>query len=169
MSESTGLKLYEITERLLRVGAQMVEGNGEMTLEMEQDLAGWQATFEEKATMVALYIRQMELEAAMADEESVRLHNLAKPRNNTAERLKVYLRMQMEAAGYEKIKTTRANIWLQNNPPSVKCDIEAERLPADLVRMKLEVDKSKILEHHKAGKPLPQGVEIIQGRSLRIK
>lgn len=169
MSEATGLKLYEITERLLRVGAQMVESGGEMTLEMEQELAGWNATFEEKATMVALYIRTLELEAAMADEESVRLHALAKPRNNTAERLKVYLRMQMEAAGIEKIKTTRASIWLQSNPPAVKCDVEPERLPPDLVRIKLEVDKAKILEHHRAGKPLPQGVEIVQGRSIRIR
>lgn len=166
---STELKLYEITDKLLEIGARMVDADGEMTPEMEKELAGWEATFEEKAAMVALFIRHLELQAGMADEEATRLHALAKPRNNTAQRLKVYLMMQMEAAGVRKIDTTRIKAWIQSNPPSVRCDVAPEDLPSDLVRMKMEVDKTKILEKHKAGQPLPEGVEILQGQSLRIK
>lgn len=166
---TTDLKLYEITEQLLAVGAEMVENDGAMTLEMEQRLAGWQATFEEKAAMVALYIRHLELQAGMADEEATRLHALAKPRNNTAQRLKQYLMMQMAAADVKKVDTTRVKVWIQTNPPQVRCEVEPEDLPSDLVRMKMEVDKTKILEKHKKGETLPQGVEILQGQSLRIK
>lgn len=166
---TTDLKLYQITEQLLAVGAKMLDADGEMTLEMEQELAGWEADFETKVVMVANFIKKLEADAEQAVEEAKSQYALAKPRQNTAERLKVYLRMQMEAANFQKVDTPNRKVWLQNNPPSVRCDIEPERLPANLVRMKLEIDKSAILEQHKAGTPLPQGVEVVQGRSLRIK
>lgn len=163
------IALYVITDKLLAIGGQMVENGGEMTLEMERELAGWQATFEEKAAAVALFIQHLERQEQIAQDERKRILALATPYGNTAKRLKAYLQMQMEAADIRKVDTPRAKVWLQTNPPAVHCEVEPERLPAEFVRTELVVDKEAILKAHKEGRALPPGVAVLQSQGIRIK
>lgn len=163
------LKLYEITDKLLAIGGRMVENGGEMTPDMERELAGWEAAFEEKAAAVALFIQHLERQEQIAQDERKRILALATPYGNAAKRLRAYLQMQMEGATIQKVETPKAKVWLQNNPPAVHCEVDPERLPAEFVRTELVVDKEAILKAYKEGRTLPLGVAVLQSTGLRIK
>lgn len=164
------LKLYEITDALQDVGDALMDNGGELTPELEALLDSLEGAFEHKAENVALFIRQLEVNGAAAATEAKRLTELAQQRERAATRLKSYLLENMQRTDHQKVETPRVKIRVQRNSrPSIHWMKDAEKLPVELKRVKVELDGEaayKIWKTEPAA--LPDGFEVVLGSHLRI-
>jgi hypothetical protein len=134
MSMST-LRLYEIAGNYLQALEGLAEIE-ELPAEVIADtLEGLQGNFEHKAISVGAYIRSLEAEASAIKEARKSMEQRQKALEQHAERLRDYLRLQMERTGLRHIKVpperTKAPciiLRLQANPPSVVVEDE-KRIP----------------------------------------
>jgi hypothetical protein len=173
------MKLYETTAALDTVEAWLLEHDGELTPELEALLEEAGHDFADKVERTALKIREIEHEAEVAKEESKRLAGLAAVRERAAARLKRYLEAHMIAAGREKVSGALVTVTIQQNNPSVHApewDDEALRgmfvyAPRFVTREpeSFTLNKKEILAAHKAGEPIPDAVEVVRTRSVRIR
>ena len=92
------LKLYEYTELY-----QRLQDIGEEGLDIEAALATVQEDFNTKAENVAKVIRSLEAEAKAYQDEINRLNQAAQARANRGQRLKDYLRQNMEALNLDTV------------------------------------------------------------------
>ncbi len=92
---------------------------------------------------------------------------------NAADRLGKYLKEEMERMGLRAYETSIFKTWIQNNPPSARCemDVDPQQLPAPFLKVKIEysLDSKAAIEAWKAKQPLPRGVVVEQGNHLRVK
>ena len=82
--------------------------------------------------------------------------------------LKRYLLGEMEAVGRDKVKGPTLTVSLAKAPLS--CDvISVDDVPAEFQRIKVEVDRSRILEHFReTGEVLPGVIIALDHRYVRI-
>lgn len=174
----TSVALYEIAEMRRVLDGWLEESEGECTPEMEQLLADVDAKADEKIERVALYIRERLAHAAAVKEEVQRLQAIQKREEKAADSLKAYLHRQMDALGKEKVNGLLCTVAMQKNPPSVKGDVPPSVL-AELMDSAAQfvvytpatytLNWRAVLDAHKAGQPIPDGLTIEQGTSLRIR
>lgn len=159
------MKLYELTENYLRV----LELAEEMEPELLRDtLESIQESIEDKAENTAKLIKSLEADVKAIKEEEKRLADRRKALEKKIENIKDYLREQLELAGIDKVKRPTITVSIQNNPPSVRV-IDEKIIPSDfMIPVAPKIDKKAILEKLKKGEEVP-GVELAQGRSLRIR
>ena len=124
--------LYEITDKYLKVldNLEIDEETGEILNAEELDeLSG---AFEEKSEAVACYIKNSEVFIGDLKAEEV---NLAKRRKQTEKRidyLKNVLTACLDAAGRDKVETTKVRVSFRK---SVAVSIDDEKaLPADFIQ-----------------------------------
>lgn len=164
------LKLYEIADALVRVGDALIENGGELTPEIEAQLAGLEWALDDKVERTLLYTRNLEATASAADGEAQRLASLATTRRNAASRLKEYVKLEMERAGRDKVETDRIVARIaQNGRPSISWVRPIEDLPDTFVRVRRELDGTRAYEEWKHGNPLPDGFEVVRGTHLRVR
>lgn len=162
------MKLYEITEGYQRVLDLMEEEGGDFTKALD-DLA---EAFNEKAENVAKVVRNLEAEAEVFANESQRMAQKATARKNQTAHLKDYLKGAMEQMGIENIKGQLLNVGLQNSTPTCEVLVAVEELPEEFVRVipeKKEADKKALMAYYKEKGEVPDGVEVRQGRHIRIR
>lgn len=159
------MKLYELTENYLRV----LELAEEMEPELLMDtLESIQESIEDKAENTAKLIKSLEADVKAIKEEEKRLADRRKALEKKIENIKDYLREQLELAGIDKVKRPTITVSIQNNPPSVRV-VNEELIPSHfMIPQPPKLDKKGILEKLKNGEKVP-GVELAQGRSLRIR
>lgn len=154
------------------------ETDGELTPELEQLLTELDLKIDDKLESLGLYVLDQLGDAAKVKEEEQRLAARRKSIERGVEGLKRYAERLMAAAGKEKVKTSRVTVALQKNPPSLKGELTTEQLDtlfdqgSALVRLvpaTMSLDRRAALELHKAGTPLPDGLTVEQGTSLRIR
>ncbi len=174
----TTMALYEISNARDILDGWLAESEGEVTPELEALLAEIDAKADEKIERVALYIRERQSHAAAVKEEVIRLTTMVKREERAADSLKAYLHRQMDALGKDRVNGVLCTVALQNNPPSVKGDLDEGALrqlevsePAFVrhVPESFALDRKAVLDAHKAGKPIPDGLTVEQGQSLRIR
>lgn len=178
----TTIALYEISAMRDVLDLWLDEADGEMTPELEALLAELDAKADEKIERVALYVREQLSRAAQVKEEVQRLQTIQKRSERAAESLKAYLHREMERLGKTKVTGLLCTVAIQNNPPSVKGELTQEALieihqvsyadPRCIVRYIPEsyaLDRKAVLDLHKSGTPLPEGLSVEQGTSLRIR
>lgn len=126
--------------------------------------------FEEKAHNIIAVATTLDSDINAIDAQIKRLQERKKAINSNVERLKEYLRYNMEVSGINKISHPLFSITL--GKPSATCEVtDQSLLPDDYVTVKTEIkpDKRKILKDLKEGVEI-EGAEIIEGKpSLRIK
>lgn len=185
---ATGLKLYEAVEALGLVNGwidehadELLAAGGELSPELAELLDQAEGDFAEKVERVALKVRSLEAEAAAIKVEEARLSQRRKAVENAAASLKQYLHRGLDAAGEKKVKGTLVTVALQANPPAVAGELTREQLEerymeskgADpfvtLVPESFTLNKKAVLEAFRAERPLPEGVSVVQGVSLRIR
>lgn len=159
------MKLYELTENYLRV----LELAEEMEPELLRDtLESIQESIEDKAENTAKLIKSLEADVKAIKEEEKRLADRRKALEKKIENIKDYLQEQLELAGIDKVKRPTITVSIQNNPPSVRV-VNEELIPSHfMIPQPPKLDKKGILEKLKNGENVP-GVELAQGRSLRIR
>ena len=162
--------LFKLADEYIAAAQQLAEMDlDEQTV--ADTLDGLSGDLEVKATNVAMFTRNLEATAeAIKGAES----QMAARRNaieKRAERLRQYLKAQMERTGIQKIESPYLLLAIRNNPPSVH--IEApELIPASFMRTPppppAEIDKKAISEALKAGLDVP-GARLKSGTRLEIK
>lgn len=81
------MNIYQIQQNLLAIFDELEENGGELTEELEQELALTQQDFKEKCKSYADVIKMTKADIAAIDEETKRLAALKKTKNNLIERL----------------------------------------------------------------------------------
>lgn len=130
------------------------------------------AAIEDKVEAWGHHLRERATEVEVIDAEIKRLTERKRARQNEYDRRRAFLLQQMEAIGLPKVDRPLITVAVQNNPPSVRCDLAPEALPEvwrRVVPERIDVDKKAILAAHKRGEALPEGVSVEQTRSLRIR
>lgn len=159
------MKLYELTENYL----QLLEMAEEMDPELIRDtLESIEESIAEKAENTAKLIKSLEADVKAIKEEEKRLADRRKALEKKIENIKEYLQDQLELAGIDKVKRPTITVSIQNNPPSVRI-VNEEIIPSSyMIPQPPKLDKKSILEKLRSGEKVP-GVELAQGRSLRIR
>jgi hypothetical protein len=162
------LKLYEISAAYLETLEALAELEDLPAEAIADTLAGWSATFAEKAVSVAAYIRNLELEASAVEDARRRLEQHQRALQRHADRLRDYLKFEMEHTGLMKVKNAELALRVQKNPPSVV--IDREDLIPDAYRevvATVKLLKTEISKALKAGEIVP-GARLEQSTRLVI-
>lgn len=146
---------------------------------LESDMQGDQLTecldsiedsFDEKANNIVKLVSSLSADVDGIDKELKRLQAMKKTITNNQERLKEYLRYNMEATGISKIKHSLFSITL--GKPTVTAEIvDIDFLPDNFVStdVVMKADKKAILKALKDGEDIPGAVLSTGKARLLIK
>lgn len=165
------MKLYELANEYAAIELALADSDGEITPEIQAMLDSVESELPAKVDGICSVLRHQATRAAAAREEGERLAKLAQSREKAATRLREYLKANLERMNISRVETDRFKVRIQKNSvPSVRLadGISPEDLPAEYVRFKPEANNSAIAMAWKAGKSLPDGVEVSVGTHLRI-
>jgi Siphovirus Gp157 len=117
---------------------------------------------------IAKIIRSMEADVTVLGAEVDRLQGRKRHLAGRIDWLKRYLLGEMEAVSREKVKGPTLTVSLAKAPPS--CDIIcAGDVPAVFQRVKVEIDRSQILDHFRqTGEVVPGTTIVVDRRYVRI-
>lgn len=163
------MKLYSLPAAFANLEI-LTDDNGEIAPESLEALATLEMALEDKVDACCRVMRSYEARAAAFKEEAERLHVHQTRAEANAKRLKEYVKGVLDQLGMKKVETPLFSVRVQANPPTVKLDdnYDAADLPEEFKRIKIEVNKTAILEVAKAGGTLPPGVEVVRGSHLRV-
>jgi len=124
----------------------------------------------EKGENVAKYMKIVDGEIAVIDEEIKRLQALKKTKQNGKDRIKALMQDAMESAGEKKLSCGTFTLSIQNNPPKVVMDCEGvDGIPEMYLTFpEPEVNKTKIKESLQKGYEM-EWAHLEVSRSLRIR
>ena len=178
---SATARLYELADLRQVIDLALEETQGELTPDIAAALDAWEAAFPQKVESVALYIADIEGDAAKIKAEEERLAAKRTALLNRAKGLEQYLQANLERAGVQKVSGVLKTVALQKNPPKVVplVDVTQEDLRhwhldgyATVTPETYTMDKKAILAAHKAN-DLPghiaKLVTIQQTTGLRIR
>jgi hypothetical protein len=135
------LRLYEIADTYLNALEELADIEELLPEAIADTLEGLAGTFQDKAVNVAAYIRSLEAEAAAIGEARKNMERRQTALEHHAERLRNYLKIQMERTALTRLTTHYLTLRVQANPPSVVIEDE-EKLPD---RFKQPVTTVKLL------------------------
>lgn len=161
--------LFHISQEYRQIADILEQNGGELTPELEEALNNNQQALQVKASNIAFVIRDFDLDAEKIAKEIERLQKLQKSKLNAKERLKAYLKQNMEATGITEIKCDLVTVRLQNSRSSVEI-IDKEKIPKKYLTKKIDFvpDKKSIKEALESGQTV-NGVELKKNKSLIIK
>ena len=157
--------LYEINAALTRLWDAAVDPEtGEIDPAIYEQFDALQMEKDAKIENIALWIKNLNSDAAAIKTEIKVLNERAKAAENKAERLKAYIE---QALGGEKFQTPRVNIsYRASNAVEV---IDINKVPPEFLRLKdPEVDKIAVKAAFKEGQNVP-GCGLVANRSMIIK
>ncbi len=165
------MNLYQINAQLnavLEGGIVVDEETGEILFD-EENIEALQLALDEKLEGCALYLKNLEAEAAAIKDEETRLAARRKTKERKAERLKEYVRDVMADHGANfRLETPKAALSLRKSE-SVAITDQA-LIPKEFLRVKEDVkaDKAAIKKALKNGQDV-QGVCLVENLNLQVK
>ena len=160
-------KLYEIDRRILQViesGFAFDEDTGEVW--EAEDLEDLEAERNEKLEACALYIKDMEADAAAIRAEETALAERRRAKERRAESLRSYVAASMMAAGQSSMETARCSLRFRRSEAVEVTDAEA--LPAEMQSVKVTPNKAAIRKALKAGHEVA-GARLVENQNLQLK
>lgn len=162
-------KMYEIVSDLLVILDDTDPETGELRPDAEQLLELFEMDLHQKVDNVCRFIRESEAEANGFKSEADRLAGLASTAARKVERLKRYVKDQMERGGMTKLETELFKLAIQRNSAGSVRLQDGAPIPDDFARVTRELDRTKVLETVKGGGALPPTITIEHGTHLRIR
>lgn len=129
--------------------------------EMADTLEGLEHDFNTKVESTALVIKEYSAKAVAIKTQIDALSDLKRVADNNVERLKNYLREEMEKAGIAKVDGTLAKVTL--GKPSEVVSITGE-VPEEYQKVTVSEDKTKIKAALKAGESVT-GAVLTEGKA----
>lgn len=166
------MKLYELTTQFKAL--ELLESSDDLPAEVIRDtLEGLTGELQEKATNVALFIRNLESTADAIDEAAETMRSRGARLRDRAHSLKQYLLLNMQVTGITKIESPFFTIAVRNNTPAVIIDSE-NLIPSEFMRTPAppptptpSPDKVAIAKAIKAGAEIP-GCHLEQRQRVEI-
>ena len=170
-------KLYEISQEYTAVMdaiEQLFDAHPELDEAskraiLEENLAGVQQNFDDKAFALGGYIQNLKLEHSNVKELQERFTKRAKALEKTIGQLSDYLLTQMQAVNRPKLSNAWLTLQIRTNPCRVI--IEDETLLGEEFKLKetvIKINKTAIGEQLKAGNDVPHA-HLEQSQRLEIK
>ena len=160
--------LFLIAERYSNI-LELCE-NAEVPVEMlEEALQEMDGELTEKLENIVSFIKSMNGDIEVIDNEIARLQARKKTINNKITSLKDYTENCLKMLDLKKVKTSLNTISIQNNPPSIEVVDEA-LIPDEFksIETVTKIDKKAILKAIKEGSEIA-GSRLSQTMSLRIR
>lgn len=160
------MKLYEINAELEALLEQVDPETGELTCNMDA-LEALTMARDEKLEGMALYVKNMDAEAAAIKAEEKALADRRKALENKAERTRVFLQ---EALSGETIKTARVVVsYRRSEAVEIRDpDFILYADPKFLTQKNPDINKFAIKAAIKAGEIVP-GAELVTRQNMSIK
>jgi len=159
------MKLHEMSKDYIGFLESDLKGD-----DLAECLDSIEDAIDEKASNIVKLVASLDVDVSGLDTEIKRLQARKKAITNNQERLREYLRYNMEVTGITKIKHTLFNITL--GKPTVTAEIvDIDFLPDNYVNTEvvIKADKKAILKALKDGEDIP-GAILSTGKSrLLIK
>lgn len=169
----TDLKLYEISGQYRQLAERLADLDLDATTVADTiEASGLTDALQEKAQGVELVARAAEMHCPAIDAEIARLQALKARRQKIAQGLRDYLKLNMEAAGIERIDSPLFCLSIKKNPPAVNVIVVAD-VPINYWTTpepkppEPRLDKKLIAADIKAGKTVP-GCELVQHTRLEV-
>ena len=125
------------------------------TESLNECLESIEGAFEDKGSNIVAVVNTLQSDVDAISNEIKRLQDRKKSIVNNQDRLKEYLRYNMEVSGITKINHPLFNITL--GKPSVVADVtDADLLPDEYVKLETKITPDKV----KIKKALKEGIEI---------
>ena len=166
-------KLYELTDEHIdiwnAIGEALDDPETDWTA-AEAELKALEGAFDAKVENCAKVIRNMEADEEAIETEIARLQKRASALSGKIKSFKEYVKIEMQAAGREKIKTELFTVAVQKNPARLVVHSEAD-IPAFFfheVPATLKLDNDLVKSALKEGQAVP-GCELAVGTHLRIR
>lgn len=165
------MTLYEIDHGLAEAFEKAIDPEtGEIINEAAwAELEALQMAREDKLENVALWVKDLNAEAAAIKAEEDALKRRRQSTEKKADSLKGYLASAL--GGSEKFKTSKVAIsWRRSETAELLDGVDPVSLPLEYQRVKVsvEADKTKLKEALKAGKTI-EGVELVERQNIQIK
>lgn len=159
------LTLYQITEEQRNIEALLESTGGEITPEIEGLLAVNEGNFMEKSRDYGYAILRYKAMINAVKAEKDRLDGIKKYCENAVARMEERIVGAMQTFGKPKVELDTMKLSLRKSERVVIDDENA--VPADCKVIKVEVSKSALKPHIKAGEDC--GAHIEENQSLQIK
>lgn len=164
-------KLYELSKELATINDELITADGEITPELEQRLDAVNLALSEKAAGLRKWLAIIDGDDGALDAEIKRLQRIKKTNGNLQERLKAYIKLNMELADKKKIETPIGTFSIAKSPPSLEI-ITPEMVPNDFkdeIPAHLEINKQRIKEAIEQGYEVPGAKLHTDKTHLRVK
>tara|TARA_Y100000361_G_scaffold153143_1_gene174237 strand:+ start:553 stop:1068 length:516 start_codon:yes stop_codon:yes gene_type:complete len=161
-------KLWEISEGMRRVAADIEASEGELTEEIEAKIELLNMDWEHKVEACCHVMDEIQSRHDVLKAHVDRLASAMKSLKRSKESLKDYVHRQHELAGKKKTITSTYVVTLQNNSmPSVLVS-QFDQLPDDYRKIKESADTKKIRASIEAGEVVP-GAHLEYGTHIRMR
>lgn len=158
------MRLYEMTQAI----NSLLESEELDTQTIEDTLESLEYDFKDKAVGIVKLTKEWEGKLSVIDAEVKRLSERKETMKNNIDRLRSYLKLNMEASGYSKIEDALFTISLRAGRDVAVINDE-DSIPDEFVSFKRSCNKTAILAALKAGEKV-KGAEMQKGeKSLVIK
>lgn len=169
----SNVTLYELTDRWRALEA--LADSDELPPDVIRDtLDALEGELQEKATNVAMFIRNLESTADQIDAAAAKMKQRAERLRKRGESLNAYLLLNMQVTGITKIESPWFTLAVRKNPPAVVID-DASQIPEAYLRTPEPApppvsapDKKAIAAAFKDGEDVP-GCHIFVGERLEVK
>ena len=159
------MTLYHISDEQRRLNAMLEENGGEITPEIEEALAVNETNFVQKAESYGYAILHYKAIVAAVKAEKDRLDAIKKTAENAIARMEERIVAAMQQFDRPKVEADTLKLSLRRSE-RVVVDDEA-KVPADCKTIKVEVSKTELKRHLKAGEDC--GAHLEENQSLQIK
>lgn len=168
------MTLFELTQEYLRVEDAVNSAvDGEIDEAINTLIDELNRNIAVKTDGYVSLIRRLESQAAAAKAEAEQYQAIAKAREDAVDRLKDRLMDHMKATGQTKIVTATARtVSVINNGgqlPLIVDEMPIDKLPAEFIRHRPEIDRPKIRETLERGETLPFARFGERGQRLNIR
>ena len=159
--------LYELAEQVEynEETGEMID-NSETLKELFNELS--EDKLEVKLENVMYIIKELEVSKNALKAEAKRLTDKAKVLDNRASRLKDMIKDVMNVSGQQKIKTDKFNFSVRTIEDYNYDDINMFGLDSEFIKVKEELDKTKIKSFVKAG-GVVEGLRVSEKTSLTVR
>lgn len=159
------LTLYQISEEQRRIEAMLEESAGEITPEIEEALAVNESNFMEKSRDYGFAILRYKAFVDAIKAEKARLDGLKKSAESAIARMEERIVEAMQQFDRPKVEMDTIKLSLRKSERVVVDDENA--VPADCKTIKVEISKTELKRHLKAGEDC--GAHLEENQSLQIK
>jgi hypothetical protein len=161
------LQLYDITEELMHIHEQLLENDGELTLEIEQRMEQLATDANSRVDMLCRLIRSAEAEALTRKTEAARQHKAAAALLRTARTYKGLICTYLALAGHKFMRTPlfRTTRYTPNVP--VIDVVERVKVPRECWQEKTWFSKTLAKQYYAEHGEVP-GCSIKFTERLRI-